>query len=165
MAPGGTKRLLALCLFVLAGIAALMPVPVLDVRVAQSGQPVWCAAAAAYPLAPLTVRYESRNSIWDVQAVETWAVEGGITIRQVRSVPIVLEYYGISEYQMQADGTATGAPVVARYPSVRIEASPRGAQRLTTDDATLDISRQFAEGAILVAEAAWRPRAAACRLM
>lgn len=155
---------MALCLTVLAAIVAFMPVPVLDVRNAQSDQSVWCAAAAAFPLAPLMVRYESRNSIWGAQAVETWAVADGITIRQVRSAPIVLEYYGIGDYQVQPDGTATGTPRVAHYASVRLEASPRGEQRLAAADAALDISRQFAEGTILIAAADWRPRAAACRL-
>ncbi len=157
--------MLALCLVVVAAAAAFTPVPVLDVREAQGGRRVWCAAATAYPLAPLSVRYESRNSIWGARADEEWVVEdGGITIRQVRSAPAVLEYYGIADYAVHDDGTATGTPVVTRYASVRIESSPRGDQHLAAADAVLDVSQNFAEGTILIAAAAWRPRVGACRL-
>ena len=92
----------AILVCALVFLILIMPIDVIEVR-DESGARIFCGSG--------DTRYISRNSIYGVTVSEVWAIHSGvITIVSVSSTPIVLDYYGIESYRINADGTATGTP-------------------------------------------------------
>ncbi len=132
----------AILICALVFLILIMPIEVIEVR-DESGARIFCASG--------DTRYISRNSIYGVTVSEVWAIHSGvITIVSVSSTPIVLDYYGIESYRINADGTATGTPKDLHYNEVRMKATRRGEQKLEVGRWTLEISRNFEEGSVLI---------------
>ncbi len=132
----------AILICALVFLFLIMPIEVIEVR-DENGARIFCASG--------DTRYISRNSIYGVTVSEVWAINSGvITIVSVSSTPIVLDYYGIESYRMNPDGTATGTPKDLHYNEVRMKATPRGEQKLEVGSWTLEISRNFEEGSVLI---------------
>ncbi len=135
----------AILICALVFLFLIMPIDVIEVR-DESGARIFCGSG--------DTRYISRNSIYGVTVSEVWAVDSGvITIVRVTSTPIVLDYYGIESYHLDADGTATGAPKDLHYNEVRMKVVARGEQRLEIGDWRLEISKNFEEGTVLIIQA------------
>ncbi|MBI5347733.1 MAG: hypothetical protein HZC38_08760 [Chloroflexi bacterium] len=134
----------------------IMPVDVIDVR-DESGSRIFCASG--------DTRYLSRNSIYGVTVSEAWAIDSGvITIVRVSSTPIVLDYYGIESYRVDADGTASGAPKDLHYNEVRMKVTARGEQLLVIGNWKLEMSKNFEEGTVLIIKPRRMIRIIACVL-
>lgn len=129
------------CLFVL--IYLIIPVNQIEVR-DESGTLIFCARGNE-------AHYISRNSIYGVAVSEVWTIDSGeIQVDRVSSAPIVLDYYGIEAYQINADGTASGTPKDLHYPQVRIKITLQGEQRLEAGNRKLEMSKNFKEGVVLI---------------
>jgi len=132
----------AILICALVFLILIMPTDVIEVR-DESGARIFCGSGG--------IRYLSRNSIYGVTVSEVWAIDSGvITIARVTSTPIVLDYYGIESYRVDADGTATGTPKDLHYNEVRMKVTSRGEQLLVIGNWRLEISRNFAEGSVLI---------------
>ena len=135
-----SAQVILICALVL--LFVLMPIDVIDVR-DESGARIFCASG--------DTRYVSRNSIYGVTVSEVWAIESGvIIIIRVSSTPIVLDYYGIESYRVDSEGTATGTPKDLHYNEVRMKVTRRGEQKLEVGHWTLEISKNFDEGTVLI---------------
>jgi hypothetical protein len=146
----------AILICALVFLFLVMPIDVIEVR-DESGARIFCGSG--------DVRYLSRNSIYGVTVSEVWAIDSGvITIARVTSTPIVLDYYGIESYRVDADGTATGTPKDLHYNEVRMKVTPRGEQKLEVGRWTLEMSRNFAEGSVLIIKPRRMIRIIACVL-
>jgi hypothetical protein len=132
----------AILICALVFLILIMPVEVIEVR-DENGAPIFCGSGDTH--------YISRNSIYGVAVSEAWAVDSGvITIVRVSSTPIVLDYYGIESYRVDADGTATGTPKDLHYNEVRMKVTSRGEQLLVIGNWRLEISKNFEEGSVLI---------------
>ena len=144
----------AILICALVFLILIMLIDVIEVR-DESGARIFCGSGG--------VRYISRNSIYGVTVSEVWAIDSGvITIARVTSTPIVLDYYGIETYQVNPDGTASGTPKNLRYNEVRMKVVARGEQRLEIGDWRLEISRNFAEGSVMIIKPRRIPRVLGC---
>jgi hypothetical protein len=135
----------AILICALVFLFLILPIDVIEVR-DESGARIFCASG--------DIRYISRNSIYGVTVSEVWAIDSGvITIARVTSTPIVLDYYGIETYQVNPDGTASGTPKDLHYNEVRLKVTSRGEQKLEVGRWTLEMSKNFEEGTVLIIQA------------
>ena len=136
---------------------ALWPVQTLEVATV-AGARRWCAVLA--PGEPVV--YLSMNSIYRVPVAETWTVEGDVVhVRRVDSTPIVLDYYGIVDYTVDAQGGATGDPRLS-YSGLRVALTEQGQQRLRVGGREVSLAALVPEGTLTV-HAHRAPRLLACR--
>lgn len=96
------------------------------------------------------VVYLSINSIYGVPVAEEWRVSGErIQVSRVVSMPVVLDYYGIPEYQVGADGQASGEPGLS-YDRLRIRLTAQGQQRLRFGEQEIVLWDVAPEGALMI---------------
>ncbi len=137
--------------------AALWPVQTLEVGTV-AGVRRWCAVLAPGE----RVVYLSMNSIYRVPVAEYWSVEGEtIRVNRVDSAPIVLDYYGIVDYTVDAQGQATGHPGLS-YTALRVALTEQGRQRLRVGGQEIPLATLAPEGTLTV-HARRAPRLLACR--
>lgn len=147
---------LAALALVLLG-AALWPAQTLEVGTV-AGERRWCAVVAAGE----PVVYLSMNSIYRVPVAETWTLEGNvIRVTRVDSAPIVLDYYGIVDYTVDAQGNAAGDPHLS-YTGLRIALTEQGQQRLRVGGQELALAALAPEGTLTI-QGRRAPRLLACR--
>lgn len=136
---------------------ALQPVQTLEVATVE-GSRRWCAVVG--PGEPVV--YLSRNSIYRVPVAEYWTLEGQvIRVSRVDSAPIVLDYYGIVDYTVDAQGLASGDPRLS-YPSLRIALTEQGQQRLRVGGQETTLADLAPDGTLTV-HTRRPPRMLACR--
>jgi hypothetical protein len=151
------SRLVLALLAVGLGLA-LQPTNTLSIFDTASGERRLCVALVPGE----TIAYVSRNSIYGVPVTEVWQVEDArIRVVEVVSAPTVLDYYGIVDYQVGANGQARGNPGL-QYTDLRIRLTDQGQQRLQIWQDMIDLATLVPEGALTITTET-APRWLACR--
>jgi hypothetical protein len=102
------------------------------------------------------------NSIYGVPVTEWWAIQGEtIRVTRVDSAPVVLDYYGIVDYQVDANGQASGDPGLT-YTALRMALTEQGRQRLRIGEREVVLA-EIAPAESLVIHTRLTPHSLACR--
>lgn len=118
----------------------------------------WCAVVQSSE----AVAYLSMNSIYRVPVTEWWAIKGEtIRVTRVDSTPIVLDYYNIVDYQVDANGQASGDPQLT-YTGLRMALTEQGQQRVHVGERVVVLADLVSEGSLTI-HTRLAPHLLACR--
>lgn len=151
---------LLISLFLLFGYAAFAPTWVLDVRIADHGERIFCASLSEED----EIVYSSVNSIFDDPVEEYWKVQpdGAFHVVRVVSSPAVMGYYGITSYSPLSGNLVRADPPGLVYDEIRMLADARGRQRLSLRGNNVVLYQLVPEATVLEIAARRTPRWLGC---